>query len=175
MLGGFRCTAWFDVEEMSEDTMEDIDGLDASAAHIANLLSMKVGIGGFSMGGAIALYSATCAILGRYGNGNIPYTINPTAIVSLSGWLPSGSRNLRGKIQGSHEAARRAAWLPILVTHGTSDDQVPYSYGEKSARWLCNAGFGRLTFKRYDGIGHYTIPKEMEEVKNWIAACFGQG
>ncbi|CAN1814329.1 Acyl-protein thioesterase 2 [Linum perenne] len=180
MLGGFRCTAWFDVEEMSEDTMEDIDGLDASAAHIANLLSsepadVKVGIGGFSMGGAIALYSATCAILGRYGNGNIPYTINPSAIVSLSGWLPCGSRNLRGKIQGSHEAARRAAWLPILVTHGTSDDQVPYSYGEKSARWLCNAGFGRLTFKRYDGIGHYTIPKEMEEVKNWIAACFGQG
>ncbi|CAN1814330.1 Acyl-protein thioesterase 2 [Linum perenne] len=197
MLGGFRCTACkqlttclmiglcyrtkgFDVEEMSEDTMEDIDGLDASAAHIANLLSsepadVKVGIGGFSMGGAIALYSATCAILGRYGNGNIPYTINPSAIVSLSGWLPCGSRNLRGKIQGSHEAARRAAWLPILVTHGTSDDQVPYSYGEKSARWLCNAGFGRLTFKRYDGIGHYTIPKEMEEVKNWIAACFGQG
>jgi len=31
----------FDVEEMSEDTMEDIDGLDASAAHIANLLSSE--------------------------------------------------------------------------------------------------------------------------------------
>jgi len=46
------------------------------------------------MGGAIALYSATCAVLGRYGNADIPYTINPTAILSLSGWLPSGSRYL---------------------------------------------------------------------------------
>lgn len=50
-------------------------------------VSVKVGIGGFSMGAAIALYSTTCYALGRYGNGH-PYTINLRATVGLSGWLP---------------------------------------------------------------------------------------
>jgi hypothetical protein len=53
-------------------------------------VTVKVGIGGFSMGAAIALYSATCYAMGRYGNG-IPYPVNLRAVVGLSGWLP-GSR-----------------------------------------------------------------------------------
>ncbi|KAF2302551.1 hypothetical protein GH714_037692 [Hevea brasiliensis] len=176
LLGGFPCTAWFDVGEISENSPDDCEGLDASAAHIANLLStepadVKVGIGGFSMGAATALYSATCAALGRYGNGNL-YPINLRAVVGLSGWLP-GSRGLKNKIEGSHEAARRAASLPILLCHGTSDDVVSYNYGEKSAHALNSAGFRHLTFKPYDGLGHYTVPKEMDEVRNWLAAKLG--
>ncbi|GMP35682.1 hypothetical protein CsSME_00008039 [Camellia sinensis var. sinensis] len=95
ILGGFPRTAWFDVRELSEDSSNDFEGLDASIAHIANLLSteaadIKLGIGGFSMGVATALYSATCFAQGKYGNG-IDYPINLRAIVGLSGWLP-GSR-----------------------------------------------------------------------------------
>ncbi|GMP35683.1 hypothetical protein CsSME_00008039 [Camellia sinensis var. sinensis] len=97
ILGGFPRTAWFDVRELSEDSSNDFEGLDASIAHIANLLSteaadIKLGIGGFSMGVATALYSATCFAQGKYGNG-IDYPINLRAIVGLSGWLP-GSREV---------------------------------------------------------------------------------
>ncbi|KAB2026574.1 hypothetical protein ERO13_D06G193300v2 [Gossypium hirsutum] len=171
LLGGFPCTAWFDTGELSEESPDDWEGLDASAAHIANFLStepsdVKVGIGGFSMGAAMALYSATACALGRYGNG-IPYPINLRAVVGLSGWLP-GSRGLKNKIQVSNEAARRAASLPILLSHGTCDDVVPYKIGEKSAHSLNIAGFWNLTFKNYEGIGHYTVPKEMDEVCNWL-------
>ncbi|TYJ31514.1 hypothetical protein E1A91_A06G204200v1 [Gossypium mustelinum] len=128
LLGGFPCTAWFDAGELSEESPDDWEGLDTSAAHIANFLStepsdVKVGIGGFSMGAAMALYSATACALGRYGNG-IPYPINHRAVVGLSGWLP-GSRGLRNKIQVSHEAARRAASLPILLSHGTCNYLFP--------------------------------------------------
>ena len=49
--------------------------------------AVKLGIGGFSMGAATALYSATCHILGKYGNGNL-YPVNLSAVVGLSGWLP---------------------------------------------------------------------------------------
>uniref|UniRef100_A0A5B7AB99 Phospholipase/carboxylesterase/thioesterase domain-containing protein n=1 Tax=Davidia involucrata TaxID=16924 RepID=A0A5B7AB99_DAVIN len=176
LLGGFPCTAWFDVGELSEDGPDDFEGLDASVAHIANLLStepsdVKLGIGGFSMGSATALYSATCFAQGKYGNGN-PYPVNLRAIVGLSGWLP-GSRSLRNKIEGSNEAARRAASLPILLCHGICDDVVPYKYGEKSAHFLSSAGFRYLTFKNYDGLGHYTVPKEMDEVCNWLSARLG--
>ncbi|GMN50062.1 hypothetical protein TIFTF001_019236 [Ficus carica] len=175
-LGGFPCTAWFDVGELSEDGPDDWEGLDVSAAHIANLLSteppdVKVGIGGFSMGAAMALYSATCYSMGRYANGNL-YPVNLTAVVGLSGWLP-GSRSLRNKIEGSHEAMRRAASLPIFLCHGNCDDVVPYKYGEKSAHCLSSAGFRYLTLKPFDGLGHFTIPREMNEVCNWLIARLG--
>ncbi|XP_044485243.1 acyl-protein thioesterase 2-like [Mangifera indica] len=176
VLGGFACTAWFDVGELSENSPDDWEGLDASAAHIANLLStepadVKVGIGGFSMGAAMALYSATCCALGRFGNG-IPYNVNLRAVVGLSGWLP-GSRILRNKIEGSLEAARRAACMPVMLGHGTSDDVVPFAYGEKSAHSLSTAGFQHLTFKSFEGLGHYTVPKEMDEVCHWLTARLG--
>lgn len=39
------------------------------------------------MGAATALYSVTCRVLGKYGNGNL-YPVNLSAVVGLSGWLP---------------------------------------------------------------------------------------
>ncbi|KAL9232035.1 hypothetical protein vseg_007184 [Gypsophila vaccaria] len=176
LLGGFTCTAWFDVAEISEDSPDDIEGMDASAAHIANLLStepadVKLGIGGFSMGAAVALYSATCFSVGKYANGS-PYPINLRAIVGLSGWLP-GSRFLKNKIDASYDAARRAASLPILLCHGKSDEVVAYRYGEKSAQALTSAGFRSLMFKCYDGLGHYTVPREMDEVCTFLVSRLG--
>ncbi|MED6120507.1 hypothetical protein PIB30_021370 [Stylosanthes scabra] len=164
ILGGFPCTAWFDVGELSEEGPDDWEGLDASAAHIANLLSTEPA-------DAIALYSATCFAMGRYGNG-IPYPVNLRAVVGLSGWLP-GSRSLRNKIEVSHESRRRAASLPMLLCHGMCDDVVPCKYGEKSAQCLCSAGFRYVAFKTYDGIGHYTVPREMDEVCTWLNSKLG--
>ncbi|KAJ8452784.1 hypothetical protein Cgig2_014547 [Carnegiea gigantea] len=166
----------FDVAEISEDNPDDIEGLDASAAYIANLLStepndVKLGIGGFSMGAATALYSATCFAVGRYANGNI-YPINLRAVVGLSGWLP-GARSLNSKMEGSFEAMRRAASLPILLCHGKSDDVVAQRFGEKSAQALTSAGFWDVIYKSYDGLGHYTVPREMEEVSNFLASRLG--
>ncbi|XP_022884965.1 acyl-protein thioesterase 1 homolog 1-like [Olea europaea var. sylvestris] len=176
MLGGFPCTAWFDVGELSENGPDDLEGLDASAAHISNLLStepsdVKLGVGGFSMGAAIALYSATCFAHGKYGNGN-PYPVTLRAIVGLSGWLP-GASNVRNRIEGSHEAVRRAASIPILLGHGLCDDVVPHTYGERSFHALSSAGFRNIVYKSYDGLGHYTVPKEMEEVCSWLNTRLG--
>ena len=50
-------------------------------------VTVKLGVGGFSMGAATALHSATCFTVGKYGNGN-PYPANLCAAVGLSGWLP---------------------------------------------------------------------------------------
>lgn len=51
------------------------------------LRTVKLGVGGFSMGAAVSLYSAACFALGKYGNGN-PYATKLNAAVGLSGWLP---------------------------------------------------------------------------------------
>ncbi|KAL6985293.1 lysophospholipase [Sarracenia purpurea var. burkii] len=120
------------------------------------------------MGAATALYSATCHVFRQYGNG-IPYPLNLSAIVGLSGWLPC-SRTLRNRLEGSHDAASRAASLPILICHGLGDEVVEYTHGEKSAQTLSSAGFQKLLFRTYNGLGHYTIPEETEEVCNWLTA-----
>ncbi|KAG0462964.1 hypothetical protein HPP92_021440 [Vanilla planifolia] len=176
VFGGFPSTAWFDVGDLSEDGPDDVQGMDASAAHVAKLLSaepadVKLGVGGFSMGAATALYTATCSIIGRYGNGN-PFSVNLSAVVGLSGWLPC-SRSLKNKIEGSEQAARNAASLPILICHGKGDDVVLYKYGERSSKVLTANGFRNLAFKSYNSLAHYTTPEEMDDVCNWIKASLG--
>jgi lysophospholipase-2 len=117
---------------------------------------VKLGIGGFSMGAAVALHSAACYAHGKFASG-IPYPITLNAVISLSGWLPCSRSNfdilsidhlchkldmlliffswiimltldicrtLRGKMESSHIAVRRAASLPILLGHGRGDDDV---------------------------------------------------
>ncbi|XP_039066621.1 acyl-protein thioesterase 1 homolog 1-like isoform X2 [Hibiscus syriacus] len=191
LLGGFPYSAWFDVGELSADGPDDWEGLDASAACVANLLStepsdVKVGIRGFNMGAAMAFYSATAFALGRYGNGspyNILYekkycTFNKALSFVKKIYCTCSSKVLpcrcvRNKIEVSHEAARHTASLPIMLCHGTCDDVVPYKYGEISAHSLSVAGFWNLSFKNYEGIGHHTVPKEMNEVCNWLTARLG--
>lgn len=176
IFGGFPSTAWFDVGELSEDAPDDLEGLDASAAHVANLLStepadIKLGVGGFSMGAATALYSATCFVHGQFGNGK-SYPANLSAVVGLSGWLPC-SKSLSKKMEGLNEAAMRAASLPILLCHGKGDDVVPYRFGKKSTQALNSNGFRDATFKDYDGLGHYTIPDEMDDICAWLTLKLG--
>ncbi|GMQ03171.1 hypothetical protein CsSME_00049075 [Camellia sinensis var. sinensis] len=123
------------------------------------------------MGAATALYSATCHVFRQYGNGS-PYPVHLSAIVGLSGWLPC-SRTLKNRLEGSNDAARRAASLPVLLCHGLGDEVVAYNHGENSAQTLSSAGFRNLTFRSYNGLGHYTTPEETDEVCNWLTAWLG--
>ena len=111
---------------------------------------VKLGIGGFNMGAAIALYSVICQVLGRYSNGN-PYPITLSIAVGLSGWLPCSrfvifvasilsfinlcsykivtfaiNSLLRTWTEDSQEAVLRAVDVPILLCHGLGIP-VPYS------------------------------------------------
>uniref|UniRef100_A0A251UVW2 Putative alpha/Beta hydrolase fold protein n=1 Tax=Helianthus annuus TaxID=4232 RepID=A0A251UVW2_HELAN len=138
VLGGFPCTAWFDEGELSDDGPKDVEGLDTSASHIANLLStepsdVKLGIGD-------------------------------------SVWA---LREFKNTMEGSHDAIRRAASLPVLLCHGVGDEVVPYKFGERSSQILSSVGFRYVTFKTYQGLGHYTVPKEMEEVCQWLNERLG--
>ncbi|CAO2820724.1 unnamed protein product [Amaranthus hypochondriacus] len=171
LLGGFPCTAWFDAEDISENAPVNMESLDASAAHIANLLSsepsdVKLGIGGFNMGAATALYSVICQVIGRYSNGNA-YPINLSIAVGLSGWLPCSSL-LRTWMEESDESEQRAASVPILLCHGSADEVVAHEHGEKAVEALTSLGFQNMIFKSYDGLGHYTIPEETEQVCKWL-------
>uniref|UniRef100_A0A8I6X736 Phospholipase/carboxylesterase/thioesterase domain-containing protein n=1 Tax=Hordeum vulgare subsp. vulgare TaxID=112509 RepID=A0A8I6X736_HORVV len=96
---------------------------------------VTLGIGGFSMGVAAALHSAACYAHGKFSSGT-PYQIMLSAIVSLSRWLPC-SRMLMGKMEGSHMA--------------------------RLMEFLRSLGFSYVSFKSYNGLGHYTILEEMDD------------
>lgn len=176
LFGGFPSTAWFDVNDLSENAIDDDVGLDASAAYVASLLAtepphIKLGVGGFSMGAATSLYSATCFVRGKYEDGN-SYPVNLSSAVGLSGWLPC-AKTLTSKLEGVEGAVNRATSLPILLCHGKGDDVVPYNFGEKSSQKLRSCGFQDVTFKSYTALGHYTIPEEMDEVCAWLTSKLG--
>ncbi|XP_076938992.1 uncharacterized protein LOC143607423 [Bidens hawaiensis] len=172
LFGGFPSNAWFDVSDLSEDALQDVEGLDASTAHVLSLLSaepadVKLGVGGFSMGSALAMYCAVCFANGKLGNGD-SFSARLDGVVGLSGWLPC-AKDLTNKVEGD-EAAARASSLPILLCHGKVDDVVLFRYGDKSAEKLTSTGFQNLTFKTYDSLGHYTIPAEMDDVCSWLTS-----
>lgn len=48
---------------------------------------VKLAVGGFSMGAATSIYTATRSAVGKYGNGK-PFPVSLSAVVGLSGWLP---------------------------------------------------------------------------------------
>ncbi|XP_057768820.1 uncharacterized protein LOC130988868 [Salvia miltiorrhiza] len=176
LFGGFPSTAWFDVNDLSEDANDDIHGLEASATYVASLLAnepadIKLGVGGFSMGAATSLYCATCFARGKFENGN-QFSPNISAVVGLSGWLPC-AKSLSNKLEGVAEASGRAASLPVLLCHGKGDDVVAYKFGEKSAQKLSSTGFRDVTFKSYTTLGHYTIPEEMDELCTWLCSKMG--
>ncbi|KAL8166472.1 hypothetical protein V2J09_007971 [Rumex salicifolius] len=176
LFGGYPSTAWFDSGDLSEDYLSDFIDLDASASYIASLLSaeppnVKLAIGGFSMGAATALYSAIRHVLGQYANGDL-YTVQLSAIIGLSGWLPSSS-TVKTWIESSNEAQARAASLPILLCHGSADEVVGIEQGEKSAQILTSAGFHNVTFNSYEELGHYTVPEETNDICNWLTETLG--
>ncbi|KAD2393881.1 hypothetical protein E3N88_40858 [Mikania micrantha] len=91
---------------------------------IITITIIKLGVGGFSMGAATAIYSAICFSCGNFGNGTgCPIHIHLDTVVGLSSWLPC-ARALSNKVKGR-------ASLPILLCHGRADDMVRFRYGEK--------------------------------------------
>ncbi|KAI5006871.1 hypothetical protein ZWY2020_042083 [Hordeum vulgare] len=77
---------------------------------------------------------------------------------------------LMGKMEGSHMAVRRATSLPILLNHGRVDEFVSYRNGERSIEFLRFSGFSYVSFKSYNGLGHYTILKEMDDACKWLSS-----
>lgn len=134
--------------------------------------AFKFAVGGFSMGAAVALHAAMCYVTSKYANGN-PFPANLSAAVGLSGWLPC-AKSQSNKL-ATNEVLNRAASLPILLCHGKVDDVVSYKHGKKSSEVLASSGFRDLSFKSYDGRGHYTYPKEMEDLCKWLKSKLNLG
>ena len=124
-FGGQVVPSWFDIVPAPDGGVtSDLGGLEESARRIHAEFEQqreagidRLVVGGFSQGGALALFSA------------LTYPEPLAAAICLSGYLP----------QDEHltQQADRLTWqTPVFMAHGSQDDVVRHEYGEASRDWL---------------------------------------
>lgn len=150
---GFEMPAWFDLLSLDPNGAEDVNGIRKSSARIVSIIEKELQnnvppgniiLGGFSQGGALALYTGlTCNIM-------------LGGIVALSSWLPM-----------HQEFSSKTSKIPVLQCHGDCDPVVPYKWGQLSSTFLKKIASSH-DFKTYRGLGHSSSEEEMEDVKTFI-------
>lgn len=166
--GGMRATAWHDIvslEKWEENT--DFMGRDVTVQFITNLISKEIEeneiinsqrilIGGFSQGGATALFTGLTS------------QIKLAGIVCLSGYLPE--INIKPLINNNNKD------IPILMYHCKGDAIVDSKLANMAYNTLKNqCDINNIQLKFNGAIpgadnnnGHCTTPKEMQDVAKFI-------
>ncbi|KAK9502729.1 hypothetical protein O3M35_011441 [Rhynocoris fuscipes] len=153
---GFRMPSWFDLRSLDASANEDEAGIKKAAENIhamiqaeekAGIPSDRVIIGGFSQGGALALYSA------------FTYPNNLGGVLALSCWLPL-HKQFPGLARGNKNT-------PILQCHGDCDPLVPYKWGQMTAS-LIKQFATNTEFKTFKGLGHSSSDEEMIYLKGFV-------
>lgn len=145
--------SWFDIKSLDNSTPEDEQGIKDAAKLVHGLIGqeIKAGIpaqrimlGGFSQGGALALYAGLTLA-------------EPLAgLIAFSCWLP---------LHASFPAARKISEeTPVLQCHGDSDPVVTHKLGQMSASAL-NIFMKKTQFKTYRGMSHSSSPDELDDLK----------
>ncbi|XP_013380529.1 acyl-protein thioesterase 1 [Lingula anatina] len=154
---GFKMPSWFDIRGLSPDSPEDAEGIKKAAASLEELIeaeekagipSDRIVIGGFSQGGAVALYAS------------LSHRKPLAGILGLSAWLP-----LHKQIPGVVSEANKN--IKILQCHGTADPVVPFKWGQMTHEALKTIT-PNADFKQYAGVMHSSSEQEMEDVKSFL-------
>jgi len=153
---GFRLPSWFDLISLDADGAEDEEGIKRASEVVLKLIadeeekgipSNRIVLGGFSQGGALALYSA------------LRSTKPLAGVVALSCWLPL-FRHFPAAAVGNKE-------IPVLQCHGDLDNVVPYKWG-KMTQELLKTFMTNVELKTYKGLCHTSSEEEMMEVKCFL-------
>jgi len=157
---GFEMPSWFDLMTLDATGPEDEQGIKAAAVLVNTLIAeeVKAGVpgerimvGGFSQGGALALYTAI----------NSEHKLG--GVIALSCWAP-----LHKQLPTAANITN--ANIPYLQCHGDCDPVVPYRWGQLTSTILKGLLPGHQ-FKTYKGLMHSSNEEELQDVKKFIADC----
>lgn len=160
--GGMRMPSWFDICSLSSDGIEDADGIRKAATKLEEIVASessngvpfnKIFVGGFSQGGAVALYHALTSDHSGY-----------AGVVALSCWLP-----LHKTFVSDPSILKMPKTTPILQCHGTFDPVVNFKIGNLTSEHLKALSLPNHEFKAYQGLDHSSCPEEMTAVKDFLA------
>lgn len=157
---GMRMPSWFDISGLSPGSAEDEPGIKSAAELLQSYVAEeekegikrdRIMVGGFSQGGAVALYSAFTHSGPSF-----------AGIIALSTWLPL-YKTFPGAVS-ANQATR------ILQCHGLDDGLVAPSFGKMTSE-LIKSFSPNIRFKTYSGMGHSSCDQEIEDIGNFIAEC----
>ncbi|CAK9802472.1 Acyl-protein thioesterase 2 [Anthophora quadrimaculata] len=153
---GFRMPSWFDLRSMEPSGPEDEEGIRKAAEMVHSLIAEEVAagistrrivLGGFSQGGALAIYSAL----------TFPQPL--AGVIALSAWLPLHQKFPAEAIGNKN--------TPLLQCHGDCDPIVPYRWGQLTA-FILKRIMTQTEFKTYKGMMHTSCPEEIADMKKFI-------
>ncbi len=182
--GGMAMPAWYDIFSLEAgEGREDKAGLDESAQVVralvkgeeeAGIPASRILIGGFSQGGAVALYTVLTA------SHDAPPARRLAGVISLSAYVPCAKEIAPAPEEAGPAVAARLP--PVFMAHGSADLVVKYDWHRKSVSFLTDrigmaltpsrpARGGELTVKVYKGMAHCACSEEIDDVATFVASC----
>ncbi|MEC9329229.1 MAG: alpha/beta fold hydrolase [Pseudomonadota bacterium] len=154
--GGMVMRGWYDVTGLDINREARPEGLDESADIVRTLLSRelergmppeRILLGGFSQGGAVALY------LG------LRYSRALAGVIGLSTYLP-----VAGLLATEAHQVNRDT--PIFLAHGLHDPVLALHLAERSRELLTEQGFD-VTWRTYP-MPHSLSEAELMDLSDWL-------
>lgn len=152
---GMVMPAWYDIFGLSIDSKEDVEGIQRATKYVHDLInaeikagisSERIVIGGFSMGGALAIYAG------------LTFDKPLGGIIGLSSFLLQ-----RQTLPGNHTANLKT---PIFLGHGTEDPLVPFQFGKMTSEEIAKFN-NHVELKSYR-MGHTSSPAEISDVRGFL-------
>lgn len=160
--GGYVMRAWFDILGLSPGDPVDAEGIHQAVAQARRLIEVereagvpaeRIFVGGFSMGGVVALHAA------------LRHSERLGGVLALSTWLP-----LRQELP--EERSEAALATPIFMGHGLRDDVVRLASAERARDALLELGCTDLMFRTYP-MAHGVSGEEMADLRAWLSHHLG--
>ncbi|XP_064914566.1 lysophospholipase-like protein 1 isoform X2 [Columba livia] len=157
-LKGAMSTVWFDRYKISNDCPEHIESIDSMCRGLTDVINDEIKngiaknrilIGGFSMGGGMAMHLA------------YRFHQDLAGVFALSSFL--------NKDSAVYQALKKnESVLPELFQcHGTADELVLYSWGEETNKMLKSLGVS-ASLHTFPNLHHELNRTEIEKLKTWI-------
>jgi len=158
--GGMQMRGWYDLLSLDLHSKEDTQGLEESSMMLAELIDKQIEqdipsenilLGGFSQGGALALYyGLSCS--------------RPLAgLIALSTYLP-----LRDKLGSRRSIVNNN--MSVFMGHGSYDSVISSGLGESSRDVLQEHGYD-VTWKQYP-MDHSVCELELQDIRNFLLKCY---
>jgi phospholipase/carboxylesterase len=154
--GGMSMRAWYDILGFNRGIPQDEVGIRASDAEVGALIrrenqrgiaTSRIVLGGFSQGGAIALFSGP------------RYPEKLAGIMGLSCYMLLEEQLPAQRTRANYQT-------PILLAHGTQDPVVDVRRGAE-ARQLLEAGGYPVEWHDYP-MPHSVCPQEVVDIAAWL-------
>ncbi|XP_046977471.1 lysophospholipase-like protein 1 isoform X2 [Vanessa cardui] len=155
--GGLMSNVWFDRIDVSQKVPEIEKSLKNIEVHVRNLIKSendigipnnRIIVGGFSMGGALALHTA------------YRWESNLAGAFAFSSFLNDNSIVYK-------EITKLQKNVPLLQIHGDIDDLVPTAWGKNTYNELKALGV-QGEFHVMERLGHSINKKGLHIIKDWI-------